>query len=114
MPYYIYILLCEGERYYTGITTDPARRLLQHRGVLPGGAKSTRALRPLCFAAVWRAETKSAALSLEARIKRLSHKEKEALVRGALLPGLDLSGYERADLNADRTGLAGTNDNFTQ
>ena len=113
MPYYVYILLCEGNRYYTGITTDPARRLLQHRGDLPGGAKSMHALRPICFAAVWKAETKSAALSLEARIKRLTHAQKAALVCGTALAPLDLSGYERAVLNADNTALAVTDDNFT-
>ena len=113
MPYYIYILLCEGNRYYTGITTDPARRLLQHRGTLPGGAKSMRALRPICFAAVWKTETKSAALSLEAHIKHLTHTQKEELVRGASLQPLDLSGYERTALNDDKSGLADTPCNFT-
>lgn len=114
MPHYTYILLCEGGHYYTGTTTDPHRRLLQHRGALPGGAKSTRALRPICFAAIWRAETKGAALSLEARIKRLSHLQKQALVCGGSLPPVPGHSFERLKLNADKTGLAEADDIFMQ
>ncbi|RKY17555.1 MAG: GIY-YIG nuclease family protein [Planctomycetota bacterium] len=38
---------------YAGISTDPARRLQQHNGELPGGAKSTRAGRPWQIIATW-------------------------------------------------------------
>ena len=38
--YYVYILLCEDKTLYTGITTDPVRRLKEHRS--GKGAKYTR------------------------------------------------------------------------
>jgi len=81
--YYVYLLRCQDGSLYTGVTTDPARRLRQHAGLLPGGAKYTAARRPAAFAAVWEAGEKSAALSLERRLKRLTHAQKEALAAGS-------------------------------
>ena len=84
--YYVYILRCEGGSLYTGITTDPARRLRQHKGELSGGAKFTAWKKPLGYAAVWTAPDRSAASRLEARIKRLTHAQKEALIAGTWVP----------------------------
>ncbi len=43
----VYVLVStDGRRTYVGITSDLNRRLAQHNGELPGGAKSTRAGRP--------------------------------------------------------------------
>ena len=39
--YWVYLLRCGDGSLYAGITTDPARRLRQHRGELSGGAKYT-------------------------------------------------------------------------
>ena len=45
--WYVYVLLsADGRRTYVGVTTDLARRLCQHNGELPGGAKATRQGRP--------------------------------------------------------------------
>ena len=49
--YYVYILRCSGDRLYTGITTDPERRLREHSGLDAGGARFTRANPPEGFAA---------------------------------------------------------------
>ena len=84
--YYVYILRCEGDSLYTGITTDPARRLRQHRGELPGGAKFTAGKRPLRYAAMWEVSDRSTASRLEAKIKRLTHTQKEALAAGTAVP----------------------------
>ena len=43
----VYVLVSrDGRRTYVGITDDLERRLGQHNGKRPGGAKSTRAGRP--------------------------------------------------------------------
>ncbi len=77
--YYLYILECINKSYYTGITLDPDKRWQQH---LDGvGAKYTRAFKPLRIAALWMLdESKSNALKIEYRIKRLSHKQKKSLI----------------------------------
>ena len=80
--YYVYILRCQGDKLYTGITTDPVRRFAQHTGKRPGGAKYTAARRPVGFAALWEAPDKSAALRLELRIKALKRGEKDQLIAG--------------------------------
>ena len=41
--YYCY-LLARSTRTYIGITNDLEKRILKHRGLLKGGAKSTRAI----------------------------------------------------------------------
>jgi len=45
--WHLYLLLSvDGKRTYVGVTTDLGRRMKQHNGALPGGAKSTRGGRP--------------------------------------------------------------------
>ena len=47
MKHYVYILYSvENERTYVGYTVNPVRRILQHNGVLKGGAKYTSAFGP--------------------------------------------------------------------
>ncbi len=70
--WWVYVLVASGApRTYVGIARDVERRLSQHNGELPGGAKSTRAGRP------WRVgrivgpfEERGSALVEEARLKR--------------------------------------------
>lgn len=78
--YFVYLIRCRGDTLYAGITTDLARRMRQHRGEMPGGAKFTRAHPPLALEAVWCAEDRSAASKLEARLKQRSHAEKLSLI----------------------------------
>ncbi|MBQ3507166.1 MAG: GIY-YIG nuclease family protein [Clostridia bacterium] len=35
MSYFVYILKCADGTYYTGITTDPSRRLREHNAGTP-------------------------------------------------------------------------------
>lgn len=71
-PWTVYVLVSIwSERTYVGVTNDLRRRLDQHNGQLPGGAKSTRAGRP------WRLgcthgpfEDKGEALRIEFRLKK--------------------------------------------
>ncbi len=69
----MYVLLSSGgDRTYVGITTDPERRLTQHNGEAPGGAKSTRGGRPWRLAKVHGPfADRSAATKAERALKRL-------------------------------------------
>ncbi|HJM56594.1 MAG: hypothetical protein CMJ98_03365 [Planctomycetes bacterium] len=47
MSWTVYVLLSESHGVtYVGISTDVERRLLQHNGEVPGGARSTTRGRP--------------------------------------------------------------------
>ena len=76
----VYILLCENGAYYTGYTTDLARRYEEH---LAGTdkCKYTRSFKPVKIAQSWHVTTsKNSALKIEKFIKSLSKKKKEALI----------------------------------
>lgn len=76
--YYVYILRCEGNSLYTGITRDVERRFREHCEGL--GAKYTRSHKPLGVEAVWEIEEKGSALKLECHIKKLKREVKEKLI----------------------------------
>ena len=78
--YYVYILKCEGELLYTGITTDINRRLEEHFGRTEKCAKFTRSHKALSLAALWSCENRSLASKLEYRIKQLSKPQKLAVI----------------------------------
>jgi putative endonuclease len=77
--YQVYIITCSDGSLYTGITTDVERRLYEHNNS-SRGAKYTRSRRPVHLAACWPAADRSAALREEARIKRLTRKQKLELI----------------------------------
>lgn len=68
----VYVLVSKATaRTYVGITTDAKRRLAQHNGVRPGGAKATRAGRPWRLAKHYGPyATRGEAQSIEWRVKR--------------------------------------------
>ena len=49
--WFVYLVRCADGSYYTGVTTNLARRLRQHNGEIVGGAGYTRGRRPVCI--VW-------------------------------------------------------------
>lgn len=69
----LYVLLSHcGRRTYAGISLDAERRLEQHNGLRPGGAKATRSGRPWALAAVYGPfATRGEAQKAERRLKRL-------------------------------------------
>lgn len=77
-PWYVYILSCRDASLYTGVTTDPHRRLGEHRSGI--GAKYTRAREVDGLVYLERFEDRGAALSREWLIKSLSRYEKDALI----------------------------------
>ena len=79
-PWYVYLLKTASNTLYTGITTDPKRRMRQHSGAIKGGAKALRGKTPLSFYCIFEVSDKSQALKLEAWIKQRNRQTKEALV----------------------------------
>lgn len=78
MPWTVYLVRCGDGSLYTGITTDPERRLLEHnRGC--GGAY-TRSRLPVILVYLEPARDRSHALRREHAIKRMSRAEKETLL----------------------------------
>lgn len=117
--WFVYIIRCDDDRLYTGITTDMARRWREHsrtdrqcsgrckaEGAEPAmtsrrGAKFFRGRKPLQLAYIESGHDRSSAARREAAIKRLSraaklqlltadHNELHTLDR-ALLPMLGVS-----------------------
>ena len=80
MRYYIYIVRCKDDSHYTGITTDPRRRMREHVLRLPAGAKYTKSHPVAALEALWSAETRSEASIFEAAIKRLRPEQKRKLI----------------------------------
>ena len=98
--YYTYVLRCENNSLYTGITTDVSRRMSEHFGKKTVGARYTKSHTPKALEAVWECGDRSAALRFEARIKKLPKAKKELLVsenRTELL-GDGFEGIKRIDL----------------
>ena len=74
----VYILACADGSLYTGITTDLDRRLAEHNSAR-GGARYTRARRPVRLIHAETVPDRSAALKREAAIRRLPRAAKLAL-----------------------------------
>ncbi len=79
--FYVYILKCKDDTYYTGYTNDlPNRVKLHNQGK---GAKYTRDRRPVKLA--WSKEYKyfKKAFLEELEIKKLTRKQKEKLINSS-------------------------------
>ena len=77
--WYVYIVQCRDNTLYTGISTDPETRVVEHN-IGQNGAKYTRARRPVSLLYAEPAASRSAALKREIAIKRLSRQAKLALI----------------------------------
>lgn len=101
MPAYVYLLLCADGTYYTGWTTDVARRLATHqRGQ---GARYTRARLPVTLAYYEELADARAARQREYRLRRQSHAAKRTLAGAhpppAVLPGPARPGTKEARMS---------------
>ncbi len=76
----VYIVRCANGALYTGITNNLAGRIANHNS--GKGAKYTAAFGPVELVWKKRKKDRSAASILEAAIKKLSRKEKDALCSG--------------------------------
>lgn len=80
MTYCVYMLHCIDGTFYTGVTTDVARRVVEHN-TSPRAARYTRSRRPVKLVYTESAPTRSAALVREAAIKRYPRTAKEMLIK---------------------------------
>lgn len=93
-PWFVYLLRCADGTFYTGITTDLARRLAEHNGMAPNGARSTgnsgagkkgarytRARQPVTL--VWSepAADRAGAAKREYVVRKLPRADKERLAQ---------------------------------
>lgn len=76
--YFVYILQCRDGTLYTGITTDVARRLAEHRRGI--GGRYTRSHRAMKILHTERFKTRSEALKRESEIKSWRREKKLSLV----------------------------------
>ena len=74
----VYLLECADGTYYCGVTCHLARRLAQHNGTCAGGAKYTRARRPVRLRATLPCAGRAEAQRQEAHIKKLKRAQKLA------------------------------------
>ena len=78
-PWFVYMLRCADGSLYTGITKDVKRRRQQHNDRT--ASRYTRSRRPTKL--VWQEAqpSRSAALKREAAIKKMTRRDKLALIR---------------------------------
>ena len=76
MIWYMYVLLCNDNSFYCGITTCLERRLKQHNGITKGGAKYTRGRRPCKYIYWEECSNRSNASKKECKFKKLNKKQK--------------------------------------
>ena len=80
MAFWVYILRCADNSYYTGHTDNLEDRLSKHRSGEIEGYTSTRLPVRLVFSEQF--PTREEALACELQIKGWTRKKKEALMRG--------------------------------
>lgn len=81
MDYYVYIILCQDDSYYTGHARDVWSRFSQHmRGT---GARYTKMHKPQRLVYAERFGSRREAIRREREIKSLSRIEKKTLVRSS-------------------------------
>ena len=76
--WYVYILRCADGSLYTGITTDLPRRIRQHNDGT--ASRYTRSGRPVTLVYQERRRGQSSALKRETEIKKLTRRQKLALI----------------------------------
>lgn len=77
--YYVYVILTVNNKLYCGYTDNVERRYRLHKE--GKAAKFTRANKPFMIVHTAEFETKLEAQAEERRIKKLSRKEKEELIK---------------------------------
>ncbi len=81
LDWYLYMVRCHDGSLYTGITTDVARRFAEHQENNGAGAKYLRGRGSLMLVFHKKLGSRSLALGVESRVKKLSKARKEELIR---------------------------------
>ena len=81
MYYAVYILRTSSNTFYTGQTNNLENRLKQHRDKTSKSAKYLRSFKSFELVYQETYPTLSQALKREIEIKKLSHRQKEALIK---------------------------------
>ena len=81
--WYLYVVICKDNSFYTGVTTDLKRRVHEHNHT-SRGAKYTRCRRPvsLIYSKVF--HDRSSAQSAEFKFKKLTRRQKEEVIAGVV------------------------------
>lgn len=77
----VYIVRCKDDSLYTGVATDPEKRVIAHNTATTG-AKYTKSRRPVRLVYVEAGFDRSDAHKREAAIKKLGKMAKESLIKG--------------------------------
>ena len=99
MSFWVYILRCRDNSYYTGHTDNLEKRIAEHQTGAVEGYSSSRLPVTLVFADEF--PTREEALARERQIKGWSRKKKEAMVRG---DWAEVSRLARGDRPSTRSG----------
>jgi putative endonuclease len=84
MPYYVYVILCNDNSFYTGYTKDLDSRMKLH--VNGKAARYTRMHRPKKIVYVEEFDSRAEAMQRERKMKRLTHNQKRALIKSQSKP----------------------------
>ena len=79
MEWCVYMLLCDDNSIYTGITNDLKKRFENH--ISGKGAKYLRGRKPLEIVYTENFQNRSMASKREMEIKKLNRRKKEALIK---------------------------------
>ena len=77
MKYYVYILLCEDDSYYTGYAQDVEVRFRQHEN--GRGARYTKIRKPKKIVYIEECSSRKNAMKREQEIKTMTHNQKKTL-----------------------------------
>jgi putative endonuclease len=91
---YVYILECSDNSYYTGVTNNADKRLIEHNQGLDNSCY-TFSRRPVKMVFCERFNAPKQAIAFEKKLKGWSRAKKEAIIKGDWdkLPGLSKSKY---------------------
>jgi len=78
--WHVYLLECADGTFYCGVAKDVLKRLTQHNGTIPGGARYTRGRRPVRLLGSRECKSKGEALKLEYMIKRCARSKKLSVI----------------------------------